>query len=164
MTTTGRAGIGRQMMMTCAGALVVTLLLINPWYRLSWSYSDSLPARIVLIVFGEAPQRGDIVAMRWVGPPVAGHFENDIFLKRVAGVAGDRVSASGRAFFVNGAPVGVAKTHATSGFALETGPTGLIANGHYYLAGSSKDSFDSRYRIFGWIPDTQIVGKVYVLI
>jgi conjugal transfer pilin signal peptidase TrbI len=71
------------------------------------------------------------------------------------------VTATGRAFFVDGEPVGRAKEHATTGEPLDIGPVGIIPDGRYYVAGSHPDSLDSRYRLTGWVARQQIVGKAH---
>jgi conjugal transfer pilin signal peptidase TrbI len=144
-------------------ALALALLTNNPFWSLRINWSASVPYRLLFVRHGASINRGDYIAFRWTGPAVAGHSAGEIFLKRVAGVAGDSVACEGRAFFVNGAPVGVAKAVARNGTALDLGQTGTLPVDSYYVYGGHPDSFDSRYRTVGWVRRSQIIGKAYAL-
>lgn len=129
------------------------------FYLVALNLTESLPGTIFLIEKGVIPQRGDLVAFRWEAnwPYPRGC----IFVKKLVGLPGSIVSAKGREFFVDGAPVGRAKERARTGELLEMGPRGKIPVGRYYVAGSQLDSLDSRYQLTGWIWQDQIVGKAY---
>lgn len=143
----------------------VVLALSAAWFRaqfvLGLNSSSSLPQQVFLIHKGELPRRGEYVAFRWLGgaPFPAGV----IFVKMLAGVPGDVISCADREFFVNGAPAGHAKTVSREGLALEPGPTGTLPVGRYYVLAPHPDSLDSRYRLMGWISESQIVGRAYAL-
>jgi conjugal transfer pilin signal peptidase TrbI len=68
-----------------------------------------------------------------------------------------------RVFHVNGTPVGVAKALSRQGKPLEPGPTGILPAGRYYVRAPHPDSLDSRYRLTGWISESQIIGRAYAL-
>lgn len=141
------------------------LLLAAAWFQAHYAVglnaSPSLPQRLFLIHKGERPQRGDYVAFRWRGggPYPAGV----IFVKTIAGMPGDVVTAQERAFYVNGVPVGVAKTVSGQGEPLAPGPSGTLPPGHYYVRAPHPDSLDSRYRLTGWIAEPQIIGRAHAL-
>jgi conjugal transfer pilin signal peptidase TrbI len=78
-------------------------------------------------------------------------------------MTGDTVTRVDRDFFVNGTPVGHAKTVSRQGVALEPGPTGIVPAGRYYVRAPHPDSLDSRYRLTGWISESQIIGRAYAL-
>jgi len=84
-------------------------------------------------------------------------------VKIVAGMPGDTVKERDREFYVNDSPVGSAKPVSRQGTPLEIGPTGVIPPGQYYVKAPHPDSLDSRYRLTGWIPQTQIFGRAYAL-
>ncbi len=123
--------------------------------------SPSLPYTLFLVHKGAAVERGQLMAFHWNG---AGPYpDGATFVKIAAGVPGDVVSRAGRAFFVNGRPVGIAKTHTLLGKPLEAGTTGVLPPGHYYAWATHPDSLDSRYAMTGWIPRERIIGRAYAL-
>jgi len=128
-------------------------------YLLAWNITESLPGTLFLVEKGAMPARGELMAFRWEAnwPYPRG----SLFLKRLTGLPGSLVTATGRAFFVDGESVGRAKEHARSGEPLEVGPVGIIPDGYYYVAGSHPDSLDSRYRLTGWVSRPQVVGKAH---
>ncbi|MFZ4166263.1 signal peptidase I [Brevundimonas sp. SPF441] len=106
----------------------------------------------------KAVARGDLV--EFVAPPTPYYPEGQRFVKRVAGVAGDRVETQARNFYVAGKLVGAAKERARSGEAAPIGPTGVIPEGRIFVVGDHVDSLDSRYAAIGWISADRIIGKV----
>ena len=141
--------------------LIVVVMLFQARYAFGLNVSPSLPQRLFLIHKGELPLRGQFVAFRWPG---GGPYPAGItFVKIIAGMAGDAVTRVDREFFVNGTPVGQAKTTSRQGLPLEPGPTGILPAGRYYVRAPHPDSLDSRYRLTGWISDAQIIGRAYAL-
>jgi len=130
-------------------------------YVLGLNASSSLPQHLFLIHKGGLPQRGDYVVFRWLGG--APYPAGVIFVKVLAGLPGDLISRTDRDFFVNGTPVGHAKSVSRAGLALEPGPTGTLPAGRYYVLAPHPDSLDSRYRLMGWISESQIIGRAYAL-
>ena len=123
--------------------------------------SPSLPHWLYLIHKGELPIRGDYVAFRWHG---GGPYRaNATFVKVLAGLPGDTVSATGRDFFVNELYVGTAKTASLTGIPLAPGPVEVLPVGRYYVRASHPDSLDSRYALTGWISEAEIIGRAYAL-
>ena len=123
--------------------------------------SPSLPYWAIWLTRDATPTRGDLLV--FVPPPsplLTRHFgpKPAPFGKRVIGVAGDQVTTRGRAFFVNGKPVGVAKVVSRMGEPLALGPTGVIPEGCTFVATENRDSFDSRYAAIGWICAPRILG------
>lgn len=135
--------------------------LFQAHFAVGLNASPSLPHRFFLIHKGELPQRGQYVAFRWPG---GGPYPAGVtFVKVIAGIAGDTVTRAERDFFVNGTPVGRAKTASRQGLPLELGPTGILPAGRYYVRATHPDSLDSRYRLTGWIAESQIIGRAYAL-
>lgn len=60
--------------------------------------------------------------------------------------------------------VGYIKEKGRKGQDLTPGPTGMIPEGHYFMAGSHKDSFDSRYKSIGYVKDSDIIGSIYTIL
>jgi conjugal transfer pilin signal peptidase TrbI len=75
--------------------------------------TESLPGTLFLVEKNVMPARGELMAFRWEDnwPYPRG----SLFLKRLIGLPGSLVTATGRAFFVDGEPVGRAKERARTG-------------------------------------------------
>lgn len=141
--------------------LMVAAVTFHAHITLGLNASPSLPHRLFLIHKGESPQRGHYVAFRWHG---GGPYPAGVtFVKVIAGMAGDAVTREDRDYFVNGTLVGKSKTVSRQGVPLEPGPTGVLPAGRYYVQAPHPDSLDSRYRLTGWISETQIIGRAYAL-
>ena len=136
-------------------------LLFRASFTLGINASPSLPHHLYLIHKGTLPARGELVAFRWGG---GGPYPAGVtFVKILAGVPGDVVTRAERDFFVNGEFLGTAKPSGRRNLVLDTGPTGTLALGHYYVHAAHPDSLDSRYALTGWITQDQIIGRAYAL-
>jgi conjugal transfer pilin signal peptidase TrbI len=130
-------------------------------FSLGLNATPSLPHHLFLIHKGELPKRGQYVAFRWPG---GGPYPAGVtFVKLLAGLPGDRVTRVDRNFYVNGISGGIAKTVSRRGDPLELGATGVLPAGHYYVQAPHPDSLDSRYRLTGWISQSQIIGRAYAI-
>lgn len=143
-------------------------LFIDPTPRvpLLFNWTGSLPYKVALIDYRTRElKRGDFVVFAFAGgareqyPGLSGQP----FFKIVRGLPGDQVSVSGRTVSVNGKQVGAAKTHAHDRRPLDPIAPGVIPPGHYYVQGTSPDSFDSRYRSSGLVRTDQVIGTVVPL-
>lgn len=141
--------------------ILLAAMLFKMKFVIGINSSESLPVRVFLIHKGERPARGQYVAFRWEGGGV--HPAGTTFVKILAGVPGDRVTRSERAFFVNGEFVGSAKTHSRAGLPLAPAPAGVIPLGRYFVRAPHPDSLDSRYRMPGLIAQSQVIGRAYAL-
>ena len=130
-------------------------------YVIGVNVTASLPYRLFIIDKGDHPERNQYVAFRWPGggPYAAGAT----FVKQIIGIPGDVITRVNRSFFVNGRPVGLAKPMSRSGQPLAPGPTGTLPTGRFYVRAPHPDSLDSRYALLGWISESQIIGRAYVL-
>ena len=133
-------------------------------YRFTENLSTSLNGhlyvyKIYVYKTDEPLHKGDLVAYRWRG---GFHYApGAVFIKRIAGMPGDMVKREGRAFFVKGQYIGVAKPQARTGEALEAAASGLIPEGEYFVCTPSPDSLDSRYAATGNVKQREIIGKAY---
>lgn len=73
------------------------------------------------------------------------------FIKRIAGVPGDLVEVKGDEVFVGGKSVGKAMPETRGGDPLVIIPEGVIAPDHFFMAGETATSLDSRYAFVGYI-------------
>ena len=145
--------------LVCAAVLAVSWLALASRVYVNASWSDGAWGYFVLPLSG-APQRGDMVVF---DPPEAAGSPVP-YLKTVRGVPGDRVEFHGdRRVSVNGAVLGIAKTHARDGRRLAKATPGTIPPVHYYLHADHADSHDSRYAEIGLVPRERIRGRALAL-
>jgi conjugal transfer pilin signal peptidase TrbI len=102
--------------------------------------------------------QGDLVAFRARGVGVP-FFEGKLFVKHAAGVPGDWVTVTPAHTWINGDGLALAG-------ALQRDPASFARHervpvDQFWMLGETADSFDSRY--WGFLPTTQMMGKVYVL-
>jgi conjugal transfer pilin signal peptidase TrbI len=131
-------------------------------YRVALNMSDSLPESMYLVVLDSKPAAvGDFVAFEWQRN--AFYRRDWMFVKRVAGVAGQKVTVSSRSVFIDGKPVGYAKPQSQRGVPLEPIKEGVIPAGYVYAQAPHPDSLDSRYSVTGLIQSSRVVGKAYAI-
>ena len=144
----------RNAILIWAAALAVVWLALVSRVYVNASWSDGAWGYLVLPLT-DAPQRGDAVLF---DPPEAAGSPIP-YLKTVRGLPGDRLEVDGnRRVWVNGTILGVAKTHARDGRALEEAAPGVIPPGRYYVHADHADSHDSRYAEIGLVPRERIRG------
>lgn len=146
-----------------AGAYARLFVAPRPWLPLLFNWTPSLPYRLAWMSAGpEKVKRGDCIVYAFDGPAAARFpgLKGQPFFKIVKGLPGDVVSVDGPAVAVNGEPVGVAKPRAYDQSPLTPIAPTIIPPGHYYVQGTSPDSFDSRYRESGLVRAGQVIGVV----
>jgi conjugal transfer pilin signal peptidase TrbI len=143
-------------------------LFIDPTPRVPvlFNWTPSLPYRVALLQYGpHALQRGDYIVFAFAGDAQADYpgLRGQPFFKIVRGLPGDSVTVNGRVVAINGEVVGTAKTRAFDRRPLDPIAATVIPPGHYYVQGTSPDSFDSRYRASGLVRAEQVLGTVVPL-
>ena len=98
-------------------AFAYARMFVDPTPRLPllFNWTPSLPYHVAWMQSGAAPlQRGDLVVFRFEGAAQTRYpgLRGQPFFKRVCGLPGDVVTVQDRIVQVNGASVGIAKTHA----------------------------------------------------
>lgn len=99
--------------------------------------------------------RGDIIYFR--APLPNGWRANHLYIKRVIGVPGDRITIVSDQVFVNGSPLFEPYTRGASRFNM---PEQTVPAGHYFVMGDNRvplGSSDSRH--FGSIPKHYVRGR-----
>lgn len=144
-------------------AVIRLLVDPTPWLPILFNVTPSLPYRLVMVDYSTKElARGDYVVYAFEGAAVQ-HFpglRRQPLFKQIAGVAGDVVSVAERHVYINGRDVGYAKTHSVTRLPLAPIDPVVIPRDHFYVAGQSPDSFDSRYAISGLVARHQILGRV----
>ena len=156
---TGRSRRGRI-------GLVVMALLAALWLaavsrvHVNASWSDGAWGYAAFPLFGEDPKRGDRVLFK---PPEAVGSRVP-YLKIVRGVPGMAVAVGTDGMvYLDGEPVGRAKTHALDGRPLAAIASGIVPPGRFYLHGDHIDSHDSRYAEIGLVPRERILGRAIAM-
>ena len=164
---TCRAADQRALWMHFRRRSYVYLPLVLAWsvaqHFLLFNWTRSLPYSVVWLDPTSPFARGDLVVYRFDGEELMYLKKGQRFFKRIAGVAGDRVSIEGRRVLINGADVGIAKRYTLDGHRLEPLAPGVIPPGYLYVQGTHEMSFDSRYRESGLVHTSQIIGKAHVI-
>jgi conjugal transfer pilin signal peptidase TrbI len=143
--------------------LAYARLFVDPTPRLPllFNWTPSLPYRVAWLQARPAQlRRGDFIVYTFDGIAQA-HYPGlraQPFFKQVRGLPGDEITVEGRQVRINGVAVGVARTHAQNRHPLVPIAAQVIPAGHYYVQGSSPDSFDSRYGDSGLVRIEQVIG------
>jgi conjugal transfer pilin signal peptidase TrbI len=123
--------------------------------KLAWNETESLPQHLFWVRTDQMPGRGDYVMFE---PPA--HLNSHYgFVKRVAGIAGDRIEFKNQITTVAGTVIGIVKKISRKGKPLHATPTGEIPPGFYFVHTDHRDSYDSRYQSIGLVPDARIIGR-----
>jgi conjugal transfer pilin signal peptidase TrbI len=154
--------------------LVLTLILTAGAYvcdRYRLGIDDQLarclpPYRWYLIdTFDRRIDRERLVAFAATSA-MAPYFQpGQTIIKRVLGVPGDRVSVTTTGTLINGAAI--AQSDPALAKTLDRPPDDfvrdryVIPDGHLWVMGATRDSFDSRY--WGPLPLGQVIGRAYAL-
>lgn len=138
----------------------------TPHIPLLFNWTPSLPYRVAYVDYQASQfRRGDYIIYRFRGSAIQLYpgLQGQPFFKRISGLPGDYIAVRRRAVFVNDLPVGFAKRYTFDGHALDPIRNQIIPADHYYVQGSSPDSFDSRYLSSGLVDARQIAGRVIPL-
>ncbi len=138
----------------------------TPRLPVLFNWTPSLPYRIAWLVRGPRPlRRGDFIVFSFDGEAQMRYpgLRGQPFFKIVRGLPGDAVTVADRHVAINGEEVGVAKLQAYDHRPLVPITPTVIPPGHYYVQGTSPDSFDSRYQDSGLVRAEQVVGVVVPL-
>ena len=108
---------------------------------------------VVQVKAHRKPKRFDVVVLH---PPDA---PDELYLKRVIGLPGERIEYQNGELFVNGELVADEFADHTEDFVWESISKKLIPEGYYFVLGDNRTiSKDSR--IFGLVSEKQILGIV----
>lgn len=120
--------------------------------------TESLPHWAFIVDDQLMPVRGEMAMFEVPNNP---YYRDRPFVKRVAGVAGDRVENRSGRIFISGEFVGEAKPEARDGRPLVAIEGIVIPEGYVFMLGTHRDSYDSRYAEIGLIPVERIVGRAH---
>jgi len=110
------------------------------------------------------PSRYDIVAFKHIN--IAGEEIN--FVKRIIGVAGDKIDIIDHAIYINDEILGESVSEYNKQDIIKTGSMSypiIVPKDAYFVLGDNKtNSVDSRYQEVGLIPKKELIGKIFVRI
>jgi len=160
-----RLALGQGALIALGCACVAATIAAPPLPRLVWNASASAPIGLYRVEPVALVARGDMVLAR---TPLSvralaawRHYvpANVPLVKRIAGVAGDRVCAAGTRVTLNGRPIAARRARDRLGRALPwwKGCRTLGAGTVFLLMAGVPDSFDGRY--FGPTPASDALGK-----
>ena len=151
---------------TCFAAIGVAIAAAVPTpLKLIWNASASTPIGLYTIGPAERLEVTDLVAVAAPEPLATvlaerGYLPRSVpLMKRVAGLAGQRVCRAGRTISVDGVDVGEALERDRSGRALPTwqGCRVIAADKIFLMNAQVRDSLDGRY--FGPVATQTIIGR-----
>ena len=132
-------------------------------YRLSFNFTKSISGNLFLYEVDNNAKfsTGDLVVFKVRSDDI--YYPDKQFLKIVAGKSGDYLKIQGRTYLINNYQV-TAKERGLTGNDLKQflpvkNMNNIIPDNNYFVIGSSKHSYDSRY--FGFITKEQIIGKAW---
>lgn len=129
-------------------------------YKIAINNDVSLPGKVYLIHYGERPDINDFVVFKKKAPYLPnGHT----LVKILAGKPGDDIAVKDRDVYLNGTYMGHAKEKTRLGNPLTPVAETAVPDGKFYVAGTHKDSYDSRYVEFGFLDPLAIEGTAYAL-
>ena len=143
--------------------------LVRPFYAPTGAMAPAVSPGDHVVMEGvtllaRAPRRGDIVVFKTVG--IAGLPQDQLYIKRVAGLPGDHVRISGAKLLVNDQQLALSNAVGEIVYnpppQMET-PAAQndvrVPQGAYFVLGdNSTNSFDSRY--WGCVPRENIIGRI----
>jgi len=165
------------------GILFVLYFGVSRYYKLQINVTTSMPQKLWLTSIGNRDlQVGDYVVIKF-------HFINqapsdyEYVVKQVGGIGGDRImvksvnhinqvdmfmfyndrqtNISNWVYVLAGKAYAVYDNLSGKRFEPLTIEDMVIPHGHYFLHGQQQPSFDSRYKSFGLVSESQIYGKTY---
>ena len=150
----------RNVGLAVMAALAALWLAAASRVHVNASWSDGAWGYAAFPLFGEDPKPGDRVLF---DPPEALGSKVP-YLKTVRGVSGMAVAVGeDGTVYLDGEPIGRAKTHALDGRPLAAIAPGIIPPGRFYLHGDHVDSHDSRYAEIGLVPRERILGRAVAM-
>ena len=151
---------------------LVKHLIVAPILVIStWSLGRSLGLNIGSNVYGSVPYKWFITLKR-IGNLKYGQYVifqqavngiQGLLVKKIIGIPGDQIIIDQDDCWVGDKYVGKAKKFSKEGRELYPMQIQVIPQKQYFVAGTSPDSFDSRYKEIGLIEESRILFRAFPL-
>ena len=163
--------------LTAAWIMVLGVYDLSRYYQFKWNASASMPQKLWLTNMDNRKlNRGDYAVFKYHDYRMEDANDYELVIKKIAGIAGDEVIVSTWSQVLDGR----LKAQQTkmvyevnnerypvfarlSNFKLNplTSKNIKVPAGCYFLVGQHQPTLDSRYKEFGFLCESQIVGKSY---
>lgn len=145
-----------------AFALLFSLFALFACYKCGYAHNitQSLPHKHFFIYKTKNIKNGDYILF---SAPKTSFYVDMKLIKQVVGVSGDKVAVQDSDVFVNKRLIGKVKKRSKNGVTLRVTHDSEIPKGHYFVANSHVDSYDSRYLDFGLIDEKDIIGVAFAI-
>lgn len=128
--------------------------------RIGINLTRSQPDWVYLVISEKEVRRGERAAFWFQGSRY--YPAGTLFVKKVAGLPGDRLDSGSGGIWINGEKIGDVRTADSKGRSVTPYVYhGAIPAGAYFMIAEVSNSYDSRY--FGLIEERQLIGKVISL-
>jgi type IV secretory pathway protease TraF len=157
--------------------VILSLYGISRFYQLKWNISTSMPQKLWLTHMNDRNLKiGDYVLFRFHDYRMPNKDDYEVIVKQVGGIAGDKIISRSWNGYEKGVPYpnktsliyilpeGSYPTFdSLSGYQFTplTRTDMVIPKGCLFVHGQHHPSFDSRYKEFGLVCESQIIGKSY---
>lgn len=145
-----------------SGSMIPTLQIGDHILVNKMSYGVRIPLWGNYLVHFNKPKRGDVVVF------IFPEDRSKDFIKRVIGVAGDRVEIRDKKVYINGKPIKDPHAHFEGGepqggyFVRDDYGPRRVPAGHIFVMGDNRDrSYDSRF--WGFVDLRDVKGKAFLV-
>jgi conjugal transfer pilin signal peptidase TrbI len=169
--------------------LLLWLVLLLQHVGLGWVWTDSVNAKVVLVLKNSAPHPGELAVFAYSGGQIADYYPDTVvsraaqalgarstrsgpasgdgFIKVLLGVEGDRIDVLDGEVFLHSKrgrhSLGRCKAATRHGHPLRCVQPQVIPAGQVYMWSPHADALDSRYSLMGLVPAHTITGKAVAL-
>ncbi len=138
---------------------VILSCYIYQRYLILINITNSLPNKLFIVDKWQIPkEKSQYFAFISPNNP---YYQNNIFVKQVAGLEGDLVKIHHHELYINHQYLGKIKTLSQKGYPLKASHSGRINKDYFFAYSPHIDSYDSRYEEIGWISKSHVVGRAY---
>ena len=157
--------------------ILIVIFIISRYYQLQLNISSSMPQRLWLTHVGDKDvKRGNYVVIRFHDFRMQDSDDFEYVVKQIGGISGDQIIVKNCnchtdnipypnkisfSYIVTDNTYPVFESLSGKHFIPLTKQNMIIPKGCYFIHGQHHPSFDSRYKEFGLICESQIYGKAY---
>ena len=157
--------------------ILIVIFIVSRYYQLKLNVSSSMPQRLWLThVDDRDVKRGDYVVIRFHDFRMQYNNDFEYVVKQIGGLGGDLIIVRNCNGYADNIPypnkISLSYTVVDETYPILESLSGnhftpltkenmIIPKGCYFIHGQHHPSFDSRYKEFGLICESQIYGKSY---